>query len=155
MNALSLCLGVGIAEEIIFRAWLWTELQHLTSRFGAVVGQALVFSVVHTRFNLGVMPMLGLLTGLFLLGMMLTIQRNHDQGSLWGCVGMHGGLVGGWFLLTQGLLDLSEAPAFLVGYPTAQPNPLSGLIAITALGLLLIWQWPSVQRISQPERLGS
>jgi membrane protease YdiL (CAAX protease family) len=65
MNALSLCLGVGIAEEIIFRAWLWTELQHLTSRFGAVIGQALVFSVVHTRFNLGVMPMLGLLTGPF------------------------------------------------------------------------------------------
>jgi hypothetical protein len=69
--------------------------------------------------------------------MTLAIQRNHDQGSLWGCIGMHGGLVGGWFLLTQGLLDLSEAPAFLVGYPAAQPNPLSGLIAITALGLLL------------------
>ena len=155
MNALSLCLGVGIAEEIIFRAWLWTELQHLTSRFGAVIGQALVFSVVHTRFNLGVMPMLGLLTGLFLLGITLAIQRNHDQGSLWGCIGMHGGLVGGWFLLTQGLLDLSEAPAFLLGYPAAQPNPLSGLIAITALVLLLIWQWPSVQRISQPERWGS
>mgnify|MGYP002843146783 FL=1 len=152
LNALSLCFGVGIAEEIIFRGWLWKELQKLNSRFSAVVGQALLFSVVHTRFNLGVMPMLGLLTGLFLLGITLAIQRNCDHGSLWGSIGIHGGLVGGWFLLTNGLLDLSEAPALLVGYPVEQPNPLSGLISITALTLLLIWQGSSIQRSSQPGR---
>ena len=152
LNALSLCFGVGIAEEIIFRGWLWKELQKLNSRFSAIVGQAFLFSVVHTRFNLGVMPMLGLLTGLFLLGITLAIQRNCDQGSLWGSIGIHGGLVGGWFLLTNGLLDLSEAPALLVGYPVEQPNPLSGLISITALTLLLIWQGSSIQRSSQPGR---
>jgi hypothetical protein len=149
INALILCLGVGVAEEIIFRAWLWKELNNFTSRFGAVVSQALVFSVVHTRFNLGVTPMLGLLTGLFLLGMTLAMQRHHDDGSLWGCVGMHGGLVGGWFLLTHGLLDLSQASALFVGVPAANPNPLSGLIAITAFSLLLIWRWQSLQSISQ------
>jgi hypothetical protein len=94
--------------------------------------------------------MLGLFTGLFLLGMTLAMQRQHDHGSLWGCVGMHGGLVGGWFLLTHGLLDLSNAPGLFIGVPAADPNPLSGLIAITALSLLLLWQWHPLQRISQP-----
>ena len=150
INALILCLGVGAAEEIIFRAWLWKELNNFTSRVRAVVSQALLFSVVHTRFNLGFIPMLGLLTGLFLLGMTLAMQRHHDHGSLWGCVGMHGGLVGGWFLLTHGLLDLSNAPGLFVGVPATEPNPLSGLIAITALSFLLLWRWRSIQRISQP-----
>ena len=151
INALILCLGVGVAEEIIFRAWLLKELNNFTSRFGAVVSQAFVFRVVHTRFNLGLAPMLGLLTGLFLLGMTLAMQRHHDHGSLWGCIGMHGGLVGGWFLLSHGLLDLSKASALYVGFPATDPNPLSGLIAITAFSLLFIWQWQSLQRINRPE----
>ena len=151
INALILCLGVGAAEEIIFRAWLWEELNNFTSRVRAVVSQALLFSVVHTRFNLGLTPMLGLLTGLFLLGMTLAMQRHHDHGSLWGCIGMHGGLVGGWFLLSHGLLDLSKPSALYVGFPAADPNPLSGLIAITAFSLLFIWQWQSLQRISRQE----
>ena len=151
INALILCLGVGVAEEIIFRAWLLKELNNFTSRFGAVVSQAFVFSVVHTRFNMGLAPMLGLLTGLFLLGMTLAMQRHHDHGSLWGCIGMHGGLVGGWFLLSHGLLDLSKPSALYVGFPAADPNPLSGLIAITAFSLLFIWQWQSLQRISRQE----
>ena len=28
-NAVLLCLGVGFAEELIFRSWLWTELQEM------------------------------------------------------------------------------------------------------------------------------
>ena len=56
---LLLCLGVGFAEELIFRGWLWAELnQMLGSRRGAVA-QASIFSLVHTRFNLGLGAMSG------------------------------------------------------------------------------------------------
>ena len=82
--------------------------------------------------------MLSLLLGLFLLGLLLAVRRRQDQGSLWGCVGLHGGLVGGWFLLEAGLLQLSPTtPAWLVGPGGLQPNPLGSVVAITALLVIL------------------
>ena len=136
-NAVLLCLGVGFAEELIFRGWLWEELnQMLGSRRGAVA-QASIFSLVHTRFNLGLGAMSGLLVDLFLLGMVLARQRQSDRGSLWSCIGLHGGLVAGWFLLQSGLLKLSpNAPSWLVGPGGNSPNPLGGIIAIITLFLI-------------------
>ena len=150
-NAVLLCLGVGFAEELIFRGWLWAELnQMLGSRRGAVA-QASIFSLVHTRFNLGLGAMSGLLVGLFLLGMVLARQRQSDRGSLWGCIGLHGGLVAGWFLLQNGLLQLSpNAPPWLVGPGGHSPNPLGGLIGINSLLILLLIQRTAVANALRP-----
>ena len=148
LNALLLCFGVGLAEELLFRGWLWGELTLLIGARRAVPAQALIFSLVHTRFNLGVWPMLGLLLGLFLLGMALATRRRLDQGSLWGCVGLHGGLVGGWFVLQAGLLQWSpQAPLWLVG---PGGNPLGGLVGILAMGLLLGVQLTALARAARP-----
>ena len=142
LNSLLLALGVGFAEELIFRAWLWEELTNIVGSRGGLLGQAALFSLVHARFNLGFGPMLGLLLGLFLLGLILAQLRLRDQGSLWGCIGLHGGLVGGWFLANQNLLMIDpSAPMWLVGPGGAHANPLGGLVAIlslTAIGSLLI-----------------
>ena len=138
LDALLLLFGAGMAEELIFRGWLWGELDRMVGPLGGLLAQAAIFSLVHTRFNLGVMPMVGLLTGLFLLGLALAVRRHLDQGSLWGCIGLHGGLVSGWFVLEKGLLELSpDAPAWLSGPGGLNPNPLGGAVAITALTLLL------------------
>ena len=142
LNCLLLALGVGFAEELIFRSWLWEELTKILGSRGGLLIQAALFSLVHTRFNLGFGPMLGLLTGLFLLGLILALLRLRDRGSLWGCIGLHGGLVGGWFLAHQNLLSIDpNAPIWLVGPGGPNANPLGGLIAIlslTAIGSLLI-----------------
>ena len=142
LNCLLLALGVGFAEELIFRSWLWEELTKILGSRGGLLSQAALFSLVHTRFNLGFRPMLGLLTGLFLLGLILALLRLRDQGSLWGCIGLHGGLVGGWFLAHQNLLSIDpNAPIWLVGPGGPNANPLGGLVAIlslTAIGSLLI-----------------
>ena len=152
INALLLSLGVGLAEELIFRAWLWRELNERMSPAAALLIQALVFSLVHTRFNLGIGPMLGLLIGLFLLGLALSLQRRLDGGSLWGCIGLHGGLVGGWFLIQSGLVQLSpDAPAWLVGPGGLSPNPLGGLVGIGGLLMLLAIQLTAVARAARPE----
>ncbi|MCY4085089.1 MAG: CPBP family intramembrane metalloprotease, partial [Cyanobacteria bacterium MAG COS1_bin_9] len=60
-NAVLLCLGVGFAEELIFRSWLWTELQEIIGSRRAAWAQAGIFSLVHIRFNLGLGAMGGLL----------------------------------------------------------------------------------------------
>lgn len=150
-NAVLLCLGVGFAEELIFRSWLWTELQEMIGSRRAAWAQAGIFSLVHTRFNLGLGAMGGLLIGLFLLGMVLARQRQSDRGALWGCIGLHGGLVAGWFLLQNGLLQLSpNAPPWLVGPGGHSPNPLGGLIGILSLLILLLIQRTAVANALRP-----
>lgn len=135
LNALALGLGVGFAEELLFRGWLLGELELLLGRRRALLLQAAIFSLAHTRFNLPALQLAGLLGGLLLLGLALGLQRRADAGSLWGAVGLHGGLVGGWFLLNQALLPVSaEAPGWLMG----AANPIGGVLGWLGLGLLLL-----------------
>ena len=135
LNALLLGLGVGFAEELLFRGWLLGELSLLLGRQRALWLQAAVFSLVHTRFNLPLLQLLGLLAGLLLLGLALGLQRRADSGLLWGAIGLHGGLVGGWFLLVQGLVQVSAtAPSWLLG----PANPIGGLMGWLGLGGL-VW----------------
>ncbi len=140
-NALALGLGVGFAEELLFRGWLWGELAfHLGAGRGALA-QAVVFSLVHARLDLGGAGLVGLLVGLGLLGLALALRRWVDGGLLWGAVGLHGGLVGGWFALQEGVLAIRpDAPLWLVGPGGARPNPVGGALGwlgLTGLALLL------------------
>ena len=150
-NAVLLCLGVGFAEELIFRGWLWAELNRMIGSRRGAIAQASIFSLVHTRFNLGLAAMSGLLVGLFLLGMVLAKQRQADRGSLWGCIGLHGGLVAGWFLLQNGLLQLSpNAPSWLVGPGGNAPNPMGGAVGLISLLILLLIQRTAVAKAARP-----
>jgi membrane protease YdiL (CAAX protease family) len=135
LNAVALGLGVSFAEELLFRGWLLGELGLLLGNQRALWLQAALFSLVHTRFNLPPLQLLGLLGGLLLLGLALGLQRRADGGLLWGAVGLHGGLVGGWFLLNQGLLAVNpSAPAWLLG----PANPIGGVLGWLGLALLLL-----------------
>jgi len=135
LNAAALGLGVGFAEELLFRGWLLGELNLLIGKQRALWLQAVLFSLVHTRFNLPPLQLLGLLIGLLLLGLALGLQRRADRGLLWGAIGLHGGLVAGWFLLHQGMATISpSAPAWLMG----PDNPIGGLVGWLGLVLLLL-----------------
>ena len=150
-NALALMLGVGFAEELIFRGWLWGELQLQLNGRQAFVAQALVFALVHARFDLAPMPLLALLGGLLLLGLLLAAARLSEGGVIWSAVGLHGGLVGGWFALQSGLLTIDpSAPARMVGPGGTHPNPIGGWIGWLGLGCLLIAQRTAVARALRP-----
>ena len=139
INSLLLGFGVGFAEEIIFRGWLWNELNHaLNPRDGALI-QAIIFSLVHTRFNIGLSSTLGLLIGLFLLGIVLALMRHRYNGSLWASIGLHGGLVSIWFLIDNGLVNIStQTPTWLIGPGGDSPNPIGGIAGCTLLTAILI-----------------
>ena len=147
VNAVALT-GVGFAEELLFRGWLWEELRVRLDWRRAAVAQAVAFSLLHTRFDQGWAIPLGLLPGMFLLGLVLAGQRRKDGNLLAGAVGLHGGLVAGWFALQSGLLSLEPAiPVWLVGpnySPAAAPanyNPIGGLLGWLGLLLLLGTGW--------------
>ena len=143
LNALALVLGVGFAEEVLFRGWLWGELQLRLRPAGALLAQALVFALVHPWARAGGWAAVGLLGGLILLGVALGLQRRADGGLLWGAIGLHGGLVGGWFALQAGLLELlPQAPSWLAGPGGANPNPIGGLVGWTGLAGLVLLRRP-------------
>jgi membrane protease YdiL (CAAX protease family) len=143
INAIALAIGVGFAEELVFRGWLWGELSLMMSAQRSLGLQAAIFALLHPWYNEKGLPAIALLTGLMLLGVALALQRRADQGLLWGAIGLHGGLVGGLFLLQNGLMKLNDnPPAWLVGPGVANPNPIGGLIGIVGLGILILIRWP-------------
>ena len=118
--------------------WLG-ELELLLGRRRALVAQAGIFALLHPWYRLPGLQAVALLGGLTLLGLALALQRRADGGVLWGAIGLHGGLVGGWFALQNGLFELSPAsPAWLVGPGGANPNPIGGLFGLLGL-LALLW----------------
>ena len=123
INAIFLILGIGFAEE------------------------ALIFSLVHIGWDLPVWQMISILTGLFLLGILLSLIRIKDENSLWGCIGLHGGLVGVWFIANNGLLFISkDSPKWLVGPGSINTNPLGGLVGIS---LIIIFCFLYLQRLKK------
>ena len=84
--------------------------------------------------------MISILTGLFLLGILLALIRLKDRHSLWGCIGLHGGLVGLWFITNNGLIEISaNAPKWLVGPGTLNTNPLGGILGISIMIIFCIF----------------
>ncbi|ABV50004.1 Abortive infection protein [Prochlorococcus marinus str. MIT 9215] len=141
LNSIVLGLGVGFAEEIIFRGWLLEELKFEYGTKISIAIQAIVFSYVHNFSNELFWNMIGLRLGFILLGIFLSLVRIRDQGSLWNCIGIHGGLVGIWFLLNNGLIEFKEnTPSFLAGpFTQNTPNPIGSFSAILILLLLCIF----------------
>ena len=136
INSIYLILGIGFAEELIFRGWLLEELKKQFGLKKAILGQAFIFSIVHIGFDLPFLQMLSILSGLFLLGILLSLIRLKDKNSLWGCIGLHGGLVGLWFITNNGLLEISKnSPKWLVGPGTINTNPLGGIFGISLMAL--------------------
>ena len=134
INSIFLLIGVGLAEELIFRGWLLEELKNQFGIKKAILTQALIFSIVHIGFDLPFWEMVSILTGLFFLGILLSLLRLKDNNSLWGCIGLHGGLVGLWFITNNGLLAIAkDSPKWLVGPGNINTNPLGGIFGISSM----------------------
>ena len=139
INAIFLIIGIGFAEELIFRGWLLEELKNQFGLKKAILIQASIFSIVHIGFDLPFLEMVSILTGLFLLGILLSLIRLNDKNSLWGCIGFHGGLVGLWFIVNNGLLIIpKDSPKWLVGPGNINTNPLGGIFGISLMIILCL-----------------
>jgi len=140
INAILLIFGIGFTEELVFRGWLLEEFKNQFGLKKAIMSQALIFSLVHIGLDLPFWEMLSILTGLFLLGILLSLIKLNDNNSLWGCIGLHGGLVGLWFISNNGLLFISkDSPKWLVGPGTINTNPLGGIFGISLMIIFCIF----------------
>ena len=60
---------------------------------------------------------------------------------MWGCIGLHGGLVGIWYLFDSGMVIFSiDTPYFVLGPSRNMVNPVGSVIGITILLFTLFFQ---------------
>ena len=106
-----------------------------------IIFQSAIFSLAHYRSDIGLLSLIPFLTGLFLFGLVLTLRRTIDKGSLWGCIGMHGGCVGIWYLFDSGMVTFSvDTPYFFLGPSQSMVNPIGSLIGIVILLMTIFFQ---------------
>ncbi|MGC9502976.1 lysostaphin resistance A-like protein [Baaleninema sp.] len=136
--------AVGFAEEVLFRGWLWDELRRDYRVSIATVANAVIFAILHfLKPPSEILRTLPQFIGLVLLGLLLVKVKLHTQGRLGFPIGLHGGLVGGYYLINVGQwIAYTEAvPSWVTGI---DKNPLAGVLGLLVLsGMLLIYRKPS------------
>ncbi len=139
-------LGLGFAEELLFRGWLLDELQRDYRPGMALWMSAGIYAALHF-----IKPLEELLRtiitfpALLLLGATLVwAKRSRSswedgfwRGRLGLPIGLHAGLVWGYYIVNVGqLIEYSnQAPAWITGIDR---NPLAGIMGLLFLTLLFL-----------------
>lgn len=141
-------LGVALAEELLFRGWLLNELAKDYSRNTVLWSVALIFASLHF-----IKPIKEIILtfpqfpALILLGIILVWARRSCSNRLGICIGIHAGLVWGYYIFNVGkLLEYTgKVPAWITGINN---NPIAGLMGILFLSVLAIWMQRRAAKVS-------
>ncbi|MEG3845904.1 type II CAAX endopeptidase family protein [Microcoleus sp. herbarium19] len=131
-------LGVGFAEELVFRGWLLDELQRDYSDRISLRANSLLFALSHF-----IKPVEAMLRswpqfpGLLLLGLILVWGKRSRQNRLGLPIGFHTGIVWGYYMINVGQLVRysGSVPDWVTG---VNGNPLAGAIGLLFLGTLAL-----------------
>jgi len=145
-------LGTGFAEELVFRGWMLDELQRDFTPRTALWSSSLIFAALHF-----IKPMPEVIRtspqffGLVLLGLALVWAKQstrtlvwsvsslcHHQGRLGLPIGLHGGLVCGYYVVNVGNLVAysGRVPVWITGLNN---NPLAGVMGLVFLGAIAFY----------------
>jgi len=132
-----MALAVGFAEEMLFRGWLLAELERDYTARAALLMNALFFAVTHfikpPAVIISTSPQF---LGLVALGMALVwARRQRPTPSLGYPIGLHAGLIWGYYLVNVGGLSepTGQVPTWVTGI---NENPLAGLLGVVLLGAI-------------------
>jgi uncharacterized protein len=132
-------LGVGFAEELFFRGWLLDELQRDYKPSIARWTDAILFAVAHFIKPLAaIIHTLPQFPALVLLGLTQVWGKRWRRGRLGLGIGLHGGLVWGYYIVNVGeLMTYSQqVPDWVTG---VNQNPLQGLMGVLFMSGLALW----------------
>lgn len=136
--------GVGLAEELLFRGWLLFELERDYGALAALWLNGLLFAVAHFLRPLSViLATWPQFLGLLLLGLTLVWARRSplpgtaSKTALGFPVGLHGGLIWGYYLVDVGdlIVPTGAVPSWVTG---VDGNPLAGCLGIGLLGAIAL-----------------
>jgi hypothetical protein len=146
LEGLLVGLGVGFIEELVFRGWVLDELQRDYGPSTALWANSLIFACLHFVKPLPVIVQTSpQFFGLILLGLALVWAKRSTRSRVWSTIslsvhdgrlglpiGLHAGLVGGYYVVNVGqLVRYSErVPQWITGIHN---NPLAGLVGLVFL----------------------
>ncbi len=130
LSTLGLGIGVSLTEELIFRGFLFNQLQQDYQPWIAAAIASLIFALLHLvwegKENIPQLP------GLWLMGMVLTLARWVDGGDLGLAWGLHAGWI--WAIATidtaQLISPTGKGFVWLTGFGG---KPLAGVMGILFL----------------------
>lgn len=140
LEGLVVALGVGFVEELLFRGWLVDELQQDYRPEVALWSSSSVYALLHfVKPWIEILRTLPSFPGLLLLGLTLGWARQIYHGRLGFAIGLHAGLVWGYYVINVGNLVhyLDQVPVWVTGIDR---NPLAGgmgLLFLSLIGLTL------------------
>ncbi len=142
---------VGVAEELLFRVWLFEELKLFLSTNKAILLQSIIFSMAHQYdFSESFTTNILIKIGLVLLGIYLNILRINNYPNIFPSIAFHGGIVG-YIFLAKSIFHVQGSYPFLL-YGNQYDNfinPISGLIGIFILLILNINQIKNLKYFSK------
>ena len=150
LDILFTSIFVGVAEELLFRVWLFEELKLFLSTNKAIFLQSIVFSMVHP-YDSGDSLTVNILLkiGLLFLGIYLNLLRINNYPNIFPSIAFHGGIVGYIFLAKSIFHVQGNYPLLIYGNQYDNfINPISGLIGIFTLFILNIFQIKTSRKLS-------
>jgi uncharacterized protein len=145
IEGLIVSLGVGFAEELLFRGWLLDELERDYSLSLALWINAVVFALLHFIKPLAaIIETLPQFPALVLLGVTQVWAKRWRRGRLGLPMGLHGGLVWGYYIINVGnLIQYSGAvPEWVTG---VNQNPLQGIMGVLFMSILALgMRWRAI-----------
>ena len=136
-------LGIGLAEELVFRGWVLTELQRDYSKNTALLVSSGIFAVAHFIKPIPeIIRTFVTFPALFILGLTLVWAKGRTQNRLGLSIGLHSGLVWIYYILNVGeqIEYTGKVPDWVTGI---DGNPIAGILGVIFLGLLAILMWNS------------
>jgi uncharacterized protein len=139
LEGLIVGLGFGFAEELLFRGWLLNELQRDYSLGVALWTDAVAFAALHFIKPLeAIINTLPQFPALVVLGLTQVWGKRWRRGRLGLPIGLHGGLVWGYYIINVGELTKhsGKVPDWVTG---VNNNPLQGLMGVLLMSVLALW----------------
>jgi membrane protease YdiL (CAAX protease family) len=139
LEGLLVGFGVGFAEELLFRGWLLDELKRDYGLSLATWIDAILFAVAHFIKPLeAIIHTLPQFPSLVLLGLTQVWGKGSCRGRLGLPIGLHGGLVWGYYIINVGGLTKYSGivPDWVTG---VNNNPLQGIMGVMFMGGLAWW----------------
>ena len=142
-------LAIGFAEELLFRGWLLDELQRDYTMRASLWCDAFLYALLHF-----IKPLQEILRtwvefpGLLLLGLIFVWAKRGSQGRLGLSIGLHAGLVWGYYIVDVGQLvrDSGIVPGWVIGI---DGNPLAGMMGLLFLGAIAAFMFRASLRSSR------
>ena len=138
LEGLISALGIALAEELLFRGWLLDELRRDYQPNTCVWSGALIFALAHFIKPIDeIIRTAVTFPALVLLGISLIIAKSRHSNRLGICIGIHGGLVWGYYIVNVAeLIQYSDrVPIWVTGIDN---NPIASIMGLIFLSGLIV-----------------